>query len=268
MQTAVIAGVVLAAVAIVAMLIGPWAAMLLVTVVIVLAAVEYFNVIRRAGFEPAVLVGLVACAALPLAAYARGTLGYTVVIASTLIVCLLWYLVGAGGEHPRVVEGTGVTLLGVLWIGGLGSFASLMLRAHDGRAVLLSAILATVAYDVAGLFIGRSAGHTPLSAASPNKTLEGLIGGMVGALVVTLIVVAGLGLGPWDSWGAAFLLGIAAAIAAPLGDLCESLVKRDLGVKDMGTLIPGHGGVLDRFDALLFVLPAFYFLVALVGGKL
>ena len=117
-------------------------------------------------------------------------------------------------------------------------------------------------------FIGRGAGHTPLSAASPNKTREGLIGGMVGALVVTLIVVAGLGLGPWDSWGAALMLGIAAAVAAPLGDLCQSLVKRDLGIKDMGTLIPGHGGVLDRVDALLFVLPAFYFLVALVGGKL
>ena len=267
-QTAVIAGGVMGVIAIVALLIDAWAMMLLATVVIVLAAVEYFNVIRRAGFETAVLVGLVSCTAFPLAVYWRGTLGYTVVIAGAIIVCLLWYLVGAGGEHPRVVEGTGVTMMGVLWIGALGAFASLMLRGPQGRSVLLSAILATVAYDVAGLFIGRGTGHTPLSAASPNKTREGLVGGMVGALVVTLIVVAGAGLGPWDSWGAALVLGLAAAVAAPLGDLCQSLVKRDLGIKDMGTLIPGHGGVLDRVDALLFVLPAFYLLVSLVGHKL
>ena len=97
--------------------------------------------------------------------------------------------------------------------------------------------------------------------ASPNKTQEGLAGGIVTSAVITFVVV-GLGtVAPFgDSVGDALLLAIVAAIVAPLGDLCESLLKRDLGVKDMGGLLPEHGGLLDRFDALLFVLPTTYFM--------
>jgi phosphatidate cytidylyltransferase len=98
-----------------------------------------------------------------------------------------------------------------------------------------------------------------MSAASPNKTFEGLAGGWIAA-VLAAVVVVGL-IAPWDDLGIGqkALFGLVAAVAATLGDLCESLLKRDLGVKDMGTLLPGHGGVLDRFDALLFVLPATYY---------
>jgi phosphatidate cytidylyltransferase len=94
---------------------------------------------------------------------------------------------------------------------------------------------------------------------SPNKTWEGLFGGMVAAVVLGGIV--GTTLAPWDgkiSHGLA--LGLVVAIVAPVGDLCESMIKRDLGIKDLGTLLPGHGGVLDRFDAMLFCLPAVYYL--------
>ena len=108
--------------------------------------------------------------------------------------------------------------------------------------------------------LARSATR-PLSEASPNKTVEGLIGGMAGALVVTVILFGGIGIAPFYSFGDAFLIGLAAAVAAPIGDLCESLLKRDVGVKDMAATLPGHGGFLDRFDAMLFVLP-FVFYVA------
>jgi len=116
------------------------------------------------------------------------------------------------------------------------------------------------------LVIGRIVGRTPLSAVSPNKTMEGLIGGMAVAFGVAVLIVGRItpfGQDPGDL-GSAFVLGVVAALAAPLGDLCESMLKRDLGVKDMGSMLPGHGGLLDRFDALLFVLPATYFTARLL----
>jgi phosphatidate cytidylyltransferase len=200
-----------------------------------------------------------------LAVYARGVVAFPLIGFLVVAATLCWYLVGAGGPEPRVVEGVSATLLGVAWIGGLGSVVSLMLTAHDGRAVVLVGLLATVAYDVGGLFAGQAFGHRPLSAASPNKTVEGLAAGMVSALVISLVAVGGFKLGPWDSMGAALLIGIGAAVAAPLGDLCQSLVKRDLGIKDMGAVLPGHGGVFDRIDAMLFVLPTVFWLVAAFG---
>jgi len=184
---------------------------------------------------------------------------------------MLWYLVGAGG-NDRPVIGLSSTLLGVGYVGLLGSFAALMLVLPDtsdtrapGIGVLLGAVIATVGYDVFGFVIGRNAGSRPLSAASPNKTLEGLVGGMLGSVLATLLVTfALLRINPWTEFSDSLLLGLAVAVAAPIGDLCESLIKRDLDVKDMGTILPGHGGFLDRFDALLFVLPTVYYLARIV----
>ncbi|MCU1496607.1 MAG: CDP-diglyceride synthetase, partial [Acidimicrobiales bacterium] len=115
-------------------------------------------------------------------------------------------------------------------------------------------------YVVGGLFVGKNAGRQPLSAASPNKTVEGLGGGMLIALIVVMFLAAAIGLGPINSLKDGFFVGLAVAVAAPLGDLCQSIVKRDLGVKDMGSILPGHGGLLDRFDGLLFALPAVWFI--------
>jgi phosphatidate cytidylyltransferase len=143
----------------------------------------------------------------------------------------------------------------------LGSFAGLMLTDANGIGMLLAAVLATVGYDVGGLFVGRLVGRTQLAAVSPNKTMEGLVGGMVVCFAVCVLVVGRItpfGQGPGDLMSVA-VLGIVTAVAAPLGDLCESMIKRDLGIKDMGSILPGHGGLLDRFDALLFVLPATYY---------
>jgi phosphatidate cytidylyltransferase len=121
-------------------------------------------------------------------------------------------------------------------------------------------VLGTVGYDVGGLFVGKNAGRQPLSAASPNKTVEGLVGGCVIGFAVVVALSSIVGLGPIDSFAEGALVGLAVAMAAPLGDLCQSLVKRDLGVKDMGSILPGHGGLLDRFDGLLFALPTVYLL--------
>jgi phosphatidate cytidylyltransferase len=110
----------------------------------------------------------------------------------------------------------------------------------------------------AGRWFGR---HLLAPSVSPSKTWEGLLGGSVLAIVGSAFIVGRIH--PWTTEKAA-LLGVVVAVVAPLGDLCESLVKRELKLKDMGSLVPGHGGMLDRFDAVLFVLPATYFLVRLV----
>jgi phosphatidate cytidylyltransferase len=237
---------------------GPKYTMALVVGIVVLASVELFDVLRRSGYHPASLLGIAATASLALGAYYKGEAAYPIVLFLTAAFGLVWYLAGAGGEESPVL-GLGSTLLGVGYIGVLGSFAALLLRAPDGIGLLLGAVLAAVGYDVFGFFVGRNAGTRQLSAISPNKTVEGLIGGFIGCALVGVAVIAGL-IHPWDDLSITEKLafGLAAAVAAALGDLSESLLKRDLGVKDMGTVLPGHGGMLDRFDAMLFVLPTTY----------
>ena len=191
-----------------------------------------------------------------------------VVLVLTVVFGALWYLTGVGVEGP--MRGLAVTVFAVAYIGGLGAHAALMLKIPThGTGLLTAAIVLTVAHDVSAMAIGRAAGRTPLSRASPNKTLEGLLGGVV--VTVAVGVVMGLvGMpspvadGPGSFW-TAVLLSVVVAVVAPIGDLAESMLKRDLDVKDMGSLLPGHGGVLDRFDAMLFSLPATYYVALMTG---
>ncbi|QYG92653.1 phosphatidate cytidylyltransferase [Iamia sp. SCSIO 61187] len=232
--------------------------LVLVAAVLVVGMGEFQAAAQRAGYRPASLLGLAAAALYPLAVYWKGIEAYPLLAVVTVMAALAWHLVGADGD-ARVVESIGVTLFGVAWIAGLGSFAALLLAQSDGRGMFLTAVLAAVGYDVGGLIIGRTFGRRPLSGVSPNKTLEGLLGG-IGLSFFAVVVVVGLfGIAPWDDIGDAALIGLLAMLAAPLGDICESLVKRDLGVKDMGNLLPEHGGLLDRFDGLLFVLPTVFY---------
>jgi len=235
----------------------------LATIVVLVAAVEVFDNFRRAGFRPATLLGLSGTFALMVGAYAKGERAIPLVLGLAVMFSMLWYLVGV--VRARATANLGATLLGLLWVGFLGSFASLMLRYPDGdgRNFLLGTVLAVVANDVGARFAGRSFGKTPLMPEiSPNKTVEGFFGGFLASLIVCLAVVGRLD--PW-SFGSTFWLAVVASLVGPAGDLAESMVKRDLGVKDMGTLLPGHGGVLDRFDALLFALPAVYYLVEVLN---
>lgn len=262
MTKAVGVGAGLVVLALVLLNIDPLAMVLLVTVLLGAASLEWFAVTQKAGYDPLMPVGVTATAAFPLVGYYYGPGGLPLVLVLSVAVCLVWYLVGAGGTYP--VANIGVTLVGIGWIGLFGSFAGLLLAAPHGEALLIAAVLPTIAYDVGALFVGRSAGSRPLSEASPNKTLEGLAGGMF------LAVVAGLLLGmagpyPFD-FGDGLLVGVIVAAVVPLGDLSESLLKRDLGTKDMGTLLPGHGGALDRFDGLLFALPAVWYLAWVTDG--
>ncbi|MDA8265835.1 MAG: phosphatidate cytidylyltransferase [Actinomycetota bacterium] len=246
---------------------GPPAVLALVTVVLVAAAAECYQALRHARYRPAVLVGLLGVAAAAITAYLKGPDGVMIVGAAVVVVTLCWYLFGVTRRSPSA--NFAVTVMVFFWIGALGSFATLLVDPRrfpfrHGLAYFLGAIIATVAYDVGGYAFGSWIGKRPLSpSVSPNKTVEGLLGGCFAAIALSVAVVGHIH--PWTV-PHALELGIVVAILAPLGDLAESMIKRDLGVKDMGTLLPAHGGILDRIDGLLFVLPATYCLVLLFHG--
>jgi phosphatidate cytidylyltransferase len=251
-------GLAVAGAALVALAIGPALAVTLITVIVVLAAGELFGTMRTAGHHPATLVGLVASASLVAAAYWRGETALPLVLVLTVVVSFLWYAVTPRPVAPSL--NTALTVLGVAWVGLFGSYAALLLAGPDGVGAFLGVVIAVVANDVGALAVGSKFGRHPLAPAiSPRKTWEGLAGGAVASVVVSVVVLGLIGLAPWDA-GSALALGLVVAVLAPIGDLCESMVKRDLGVKDMGSVLPGHGGLLDRFDAMLFAFPAAYYL--------
>jgi 1-deoxy-D-xylulose-5-phosphate reductoisomerase len=266
-QTAVITGLGVGAIALVCFRIGTGATAFLAGAVVVLAMAELYGALRQRGYAPATLLGLVATGCLMGAAYWKGETALPLVTALMVMFTMLWYLWGVVGARP--LANATATIAGFAYVGLLGSFASLLLTHPDGIGLILGAVVGTVAYDVGGYFFGSQMGRTPIAPnVSPNKTLEGLVGGMGAAIVVCGLVMSRVH--PWDG-GSALALGFVVAVAAPLGDLCESMLKRDLGVKDMGSVLPGHGGLLDRFDALLFVLPSVYYVARLlemaVGGE-
>jgi phosphatidate cytidylyltransferase len=243
---------------------GPTAFAVVAGAAVFLAVAELYNGLRLAGYHPATVLGLAATIGAFAAAYRNGEEALPLVLALFVVFGLLWYL--AGVIRARPAANLAVTILAFAWVGFLGSFAALLLKFPDrhGVAFLLLAMIATIAYDVSAFFVGSRFGRSPLApAVSPNKTWEGLLGASVATVAVTLAVVAIFGLHPWTI-GRAFALSLVVIVFAPLGDLCESMMKRDLGVKDMGAILPGHGGLLDRLDALLFVVPATYYLVRLL----
>jgi phosphatidate cytidylyltransferase len=210
---------------------------------------EALRPVRLAGF-----LGLIGLAA---AAHFGGE--HQVLIATVAFFPLLFLLALALPERPDVplTDGMMITLLGTLWV-GLAIAHAIMLRdlAHGGGLVL-AVLIGTFVGDTAAYLGGRSFGARPLAmAVSPNKTVEGLVSG----IVVGALAVWWYGLGSeWMGGEKAILLGLAVSVAAPLGDLFESKIKRDAGTKDAGTLFGPHGGALDRLDAALFSLVAGYY---------
>jgi len=251
-----------AVVALAAFKLGTVTSLVLCLVVVTFAAGECFSVLRKVGYHPATLLGLVGTISLMIGAYDKGVAALPLVLVLITAFTFIWYMCGIESGSP--VAGTAATLLTVGWISLLGAYAALLLSPslfpdRHGIAFLLGAIIATVANDVGALAVGGWLGRHPLAPSiSPNKTWEGLVGGTIVTLAVSAAVVGAIH--PWTPTKA-LLLGAVVSVVAPIGDLSESLLKRDLRLKDMGTLLPGHGGVLDRVDALIFVLPATYYLV-------
>jgi phosphatidate cytidylyltransferase len=210
------------------------------------------------GMRPARLAGFIGIAGLAAAAHFGGE--HQVLLATVAVFPLVFLVAIAMPERPEVpvTDGMAITLLGTLWI-GLALAHAILLRGLDhGGGLVLAVLLGTFLGDTGAYLAGRTMGTRRLAPRiSPAKTWEGLVAGVV----VATFAVWWYGLGSdWMGGTKGALLGVTVGLAAPLGDLFESRVKRDAGTKDAGTLFGAHGGALDRLDAALFSLVAGYYL--------
>jgi phosphatidate cytidylyltransferase len=267
---------------------APLAALL--AVVSALGAWEFYRIARGSGTRPLDDVGIVVAGLLPLAVHAHylGLFSFRLSLAAVLALAILAATIWLRGVEGRPLGAAAVTLLGVAYTAGMLSYGY-AIRYHDvvrgydavavrfaslgplqvpiapGGVLLIFPLVLTWASDIGAYFVGRAIGGRKLiPSVSPGKTVAGAVGGLVVCMVASwlyarsvLVPIASLGFTPWAALG----FGALISVAAQVGDLFESLLKREGGVKDSSRIIPGHGGILDRFDSLIFVLPVAYLLL-------
>jgi phosphatidate cytidylyltransferase len=228
-----------------------WAVLMVVIGCLCLS--ELYRMLAR--WRPAPAVGFAALIAMVLAAR-FGTQHDVLEVAVIALPVTFLVVIGRGHSGIATVSIAG-TLLGVYWIGFAFAHAELLRQQPHGGGVLIDVMVGTFLGDTGAYVGGRLFGRRPLAPSiSPHKTLEGLACGML--IAILAVFVAGLGQ-PWLTQGDALLLGLTVAILGPVGDLFESLIKRDAGTKDAGNVFGAHGGALDRLDAVIFTVVAGYY---------
>jgi len=236
---------------------GGWWLTLLVAILVCIGLLEFYQLAARQKLKPVVPAGVLGGLALVLTAYINiGGVTWlgTVITIGILLVFLACF--------PRLgLADTAITLLGIWYVGSLMAYLPLIRLLPNGAGALVITFLLTWANDSGAYFCGRMFGRKhPWPRLSPGKTRAGVIGGVLGTVAVA-VILGPVFLPPLSRW---LLVGLAiiAAIAAQIGDLIESGLKRQAGVKDSGCFLPGHGGILDRFDSLLLVAPVIYYYLA------
>jgi phosphatidate cytidylyltransferase len=268
----IIFGVIAAPLSIAVVYVGDWALAILLSVLAALAAWELFRIARETGALPLEPAGIALAALLPIAVHAQRlglySLSLTAIVAMILV--LFASTIWLRGPAGKPLSSAAITAFGVMYA-GLFSYVY-ALRYHDyavgaaaGTALVVLPVLLTWATDVGAYMFGRIFGHKKLiPSISPGKTVEGAVGGLGLTIVICLLYVRFI-LMPYAQLGltiqGAVLFAIVVSVAAQTGDLAESLLKREAGVKDSSRIIPGHGGILDRFDSLLFVMPIAFLLL-------
>jgi len=219
----------------------------IIAIAIAVGTVEFAGVLRRvADTRVAMIPVLVGGQAMIWLAWPFGRQGALTAFVLTVLACLLWRLPGGAKGYLRDIS---ASVFAAAYLPLFGAFAAMLVPPSDGVGRVLTFLIGVVASDTGGYIAGVLGGKHPMAPTiSPKKTWEGfggsLVGGVVaGALTLSLLLDGHV----WQG----VLFGVAIVLTATLGDLVESLIKRDLGVKDMGTLLPGHGGIMDRLDSLL-----------------
>jgi phosphatidate cytidylyltransferase len=185
-------------------------------------------------------------------------------LTSAMLLSLIWLLWRR--QKEQAFSDWAWTIAGILYVGWLLSYLVALRGLDDGRNWVFFALFTTFASDTAAFFTGRALGRHRLAPyISPGKTREGAVGGILGAVIVSLLFILPTPLSLHLHWGQVILLGFLVSIFAQLGDLVESLFKRNMGVKDSGKLIPGHGGFLDRMDSLVFTGIVVYYYAVLIA---
>jgi phosphatidate cytidylyltransferase len=239
-------GLGLGAVILASLLIWRPAFLVVVTAAILIAVVELSRALHAGGFRPPLVPVLVGAVAMIALAWTRGPTGLMIAFLFTVLAVVLWRL----AEGPAgYLQDTAAGVLVALYVPLLAGFAVLLLVPFDGVARVLVFIATVVCNDVGGYAAGVLFGKHPMAPSiSPKKSWEGLGGSIVACMLVATPIIWLTFHGPW--WGG-LVFGAAIAASATIGDLAESLIKRDLQIKDMGHLLPGHGGIMDRLDSLL-----------------
>jgi phosphatidate cytidylyltransferase len=260
LRAAVAVGVGLVAVIVASLLLWRPAFLAVLVAAILVAVVELTRALRAGRFAPPLVPLLVGALIMEGLAWSRGPTGLVVGFLLTSLAVLLWPL----GDGPAgYLKDAASGVLVALYVPLLAGFAVLLLTPDDGAARVLAFIATVVASDVGGYTAGVLFGkHRMAPSISPKKSWEGMAGSVLACmLVATPFVVLALD-GPW--WGG-LVFGAALAVSATVGDLGESLIKRDLGIKDMGNLLPGHGGIMDRLDSLLPSAAVAYLLLSVLA---
>jgi len=268
---AFLTGIVLAGVALGSLMIGKGAFAIVAALVVLVAQGELFGVTVKQHQQPATAVGLVTGALMIAGAYYHGEAGILAMFSMGVVATFLWFIAAPAAHRKGAIAHIGVTLMNIAYIPLLASYliVTLSIGGSDGKALVVAVIGLTFIFDTCAFLVGSVWGGSffqrPLApSVSPKKSIEGLIG----ATLITIIVAGALVpsfVGPFeDKRLESLVLALIVAAAATLGDLAESLIKRDLGIKDMGSILPGHGGVLDRIDSLLFVAPATFLLFRVI----
>ncbi|MCW2905876.1 MAG: phosphatidate cytidylyltransferase [Actinomycetia bacterium] len=256
LRAAIAVGVIMGALALITLFTVKVIFLVYMAAVIALGLWELTRALEARGIRlPLVPVAAGGAAMLALAYYS-GERPLVGVLAVTVIAILAWRMPGGSRGYLRDVT-AGVFALAYLPL--MASFVGLMLAAPDGSRRVLAWIVVTVCSDIGGYLVGSLLGRHPMAAViSPNKTWEGFAGSALACIVAGVLLLPLLLHGTW--WQGV-VVGVAAVGAATLGDLSESMIKRDLQIKDMGTVLPGHGGILDRIDSLLITAPVVWLLL-------
>jgi phosphatidate cytidylyltransferase len=257
LRSAITVGLSMGAVIIASLVVWRPAFLAVLTAAVVVGVIELTRAVRKGRFHPPLIPLLVGSVAMQGLAWSRGSTGLVVGFFVTALAVVLWRLAGGPAGYLRDAS-SGVFV--ALYVPLLAGFAALLLVPDDGATRVLTFMATVVASDVGGFAAGVLFGKHPMAPSiSPKKSWEGLVGSVLACMLVATPLIA-LGLhGPW--WAGA-LFGAATAVSATVGDLAESLIKRDLGIKDMGDLLPGHGGLMDRLDSLLPTAVVAYLLLS------
>lgn len=232
----------------------------LALVLTVLALHEYYTLLRP--YRPNLLLGYLAGLGVIAGCFYWGVQGLLAGLAALVILTFFWSLVGELGAH--LVGRMAVTGFGTLWIATGFAYLLLVRELTHGMALTILVLACTMVSDTFAYFVGRALGrHRMAPRISPKKSVEGALGGLAGAVVAALVVKI---YSPWLPAREALVLGLIIGIVGQWGDLFESAFKRDFRVKDSGRILPGHGGILDRFDSILFAgFVAYWSAIVLLG---